>query len=95
MDGASGVIHATPTGTAERPGLPFPEELLKPGMWVSDAVYVPLETRLLKAARGRGCATMDGGHMNVGQAVRAFKLFTGEDADAERMEAHFRSMIPS
>ena len=95
MEGASGVVHATPTGTAERPGMPLAEELLRPGMWVSDAVYVPLETQLLKAARRVGCATMDGGHMNVGQAVRAFKLFTGEDADAERMEAHFRSMAPS
>ena len=46
-------------------------------MWVSEIVYVPLETPLLKAARRIGCATADGGHMNVGQALGAFKLFTG------------------
>ena len=40
-------------------------------MWVSDIVYVPLETELLKAARRLGCAIVDGGHMNVGQALGA------------------------
>jgi shikimate 5-dehydrogenase len=30
--------------------------------------------------------------MNVGQAIRGFKLFTGLDADAARMDAHFRAL---
>jgi shikimate dehydrogenase len=30
--------------------------------------------------------------MNVGQAVRGFRLFTGLDADAARMDAHFRRL---
>jgi shikimate 5-dehydrogenase len=30
--------------------------------------------------------------MNVGQAIGAFKLFTGLDADTARMEAHFRRL---
>lgn len=93
LDGASGLIHATPTGMAGMPGMPLPEELLRRTMWISDAVYVPLETPLLKAARRLGCETADGGHMNVGQAVGAFKLFTGLDADAARMEAHFRRLV--
>jgi shikimate dehydrogenase len=54
---------------------------------------VPLETPLLRAARRAGCRTMDGGHMNVGQAVRGFKLFTGLDADAARMDSHFRRLV--
>ncbi|TAK82600.1 MAG: shikimate dehydrogenase [Betaproteobacteria bacterium] len=91
--GASGLIHATPTGMAGAPGMPLPEDLLRAAMWVSEVVYVPLETPLLKAARRAGCAIVDGGHMNVGQAVDAFKLFTGEDADASRMENHFRRMV--
>ena len=92
MARASGLIHATPTGTASYPGLPFSASLLRPSMWISEVVYVPLETPLLKAARAAGCATMDGGCMNVGQALGAFGLFTGQQADAARMEAHFRSM---
>src|SRR2546430_963144 len=95
LDGASGLIHATPTGMAQLPGMPLPEEWLRPTMWVSDIVYVPLETPLLKAARRIGCETADGGHMNVGQAVGAFKLFTGFDADPARMDAHFRRLVSS
>lgn len=93
MQGASGLIHATPTGMASFPGMPLPEALLRPSMWVSEIVYVPLETPLLKAARRAGCAVVDGGHMNVGQAVGAFKLFTGLDADPARMDAHFRRLV--
>jgi shikimate dehydrogenase len=93
MESASGLVHATPTGMAHTPGMPLAERLLRPGMWVSEIVYVPLETQLLKAARRIGCRTADGGHMNVGQATRGFKLFTGLDADAARMEAHFRSIV--
>jgi shikimate dehydrogenase len=54
---------------------------------------MPLDTPLLKAARQIGCATVDGGCMNVGQAVDGFKLFTGFDADAARMGAHFRRLV--
>jgi len=90
---ASGLIHATPTGMLKIPGMPLDASLLRPSLWVSEVVYVPLETELLKAARRAGCATVDGGHMNVGQATRGFKLFTGLDANAARMDAHFRKLV--
>jgi shikimate dehydrogenase len=90
---ASGFIHATPSGMTSFPGLPLPAALLRRDLWVSDVVYVPLETELLKAARQAGCPTMDGGHMAVGQAGGAFKLFTGLEPDMERMDAHFRRMV--
>ncbi len=92
LAGASGLIHATPTGMAKLPGMPLPADLLRPGLWVSEVVYVPLETELLRAAKRAGCRVMDGGHMNVGQALDAFRLFTGREADAVRMDAHFRSL---
>jgi shikimate dehydrogenase len=93
LEGATGLIQATPVGMAKHPGMPVSERLLKPSLWISEVVYVPLETPLLQAARRIGCQTADGGHMNVGQAVGAFKLFTGLDADPERMEAHFRQLV--
>src|SRR5688572_4206082 len=93
IEKASGLIHATPTGMLKIPGMPLDPALLRPSMWVSEVVYVPLETELLKAARRIGCPTMDGGHMNVGQATRGFKLFTGLEPDAARMEAHFRRLV--
>ena len=92
LTGATGLIHATPTGMAKMPGMPLPGTLLRRGLWVSDVVYVPLETELLRSAKRAGCEVMDGGHMNVGQALDAFRLFTGRAADAGRMEAHFRSL---
>ena len=93
VQAATGLIHATPVGMLGHAGMPVDERLLRPSMWVSEVVYVPLETELLKAARRIGCPTVDGGHMNVGQAVRGFKLFTGLEADAARMDAHFRALI--
>jgi shikimate dehydrogenase len=93
LDGASGLIQATPVGMAGIPGMPLADGLLRPSLWVSEIVYVPLETPLLKAARRIGCRTADGGHMNVGQAIGGFRLFTGRDADAARMESHFRKLV--
>jgi shikimate dehydrogenase len=78
---------------AKLPGLPVPAHLLRPPLWVSEIVYFPLETELLRQARAAGCRTVDGGTMAVGQAVGAFELFTGRKADADRMERHFHSLV--
>ncbi|SMF02277.1 shikimate dehydrogenase [Tistlia consotensis] len=89
---ADGLIHATPTGMAGHGGIALDPDLLHAGQWVADVVYVPLETELLKAARQRGCRTLDGGGMAVFQAVRAFELFTGIRPDAERMLHRFAEL---
>jgi shikimate dehydrogenase len=91
--GATGLVHATPTGTDNLPGLPLPAALLHPGLWVSEIVYFPLQTALLQAARAAGCAVADGAGMAVGQAVDAFRLFTGREPDANRMQAHMRRLL--
>ena len=93
LPGATGLIHATPTGMAKLPGLPLDAGLLRPDLWVAEIVYFPLETALLKAARAVGCPVSDGGGMAVGQAVGAFELFTGRSADADRVRAHFLKMV--
>ncbi|MFJ8539392.1 shikimate dehydrogenase [Streptomyces sp. NPDC093591] len=87
LSSADGIVHATPTGMAAHPGLPFAAELLHPGLWVAEVVYRPLETELLRTARAVGCATLDGGGMAVFQAVDAFRLFTGREPDSARMLA--------
>ncbi|MFT8243014.1 shikimate dehydrogenase [Roseomonas sp. BN140053] len=92
MAAADGLIHCTPTGMAKLPGLPLPAALLHSRLWVSEIVYFPLETELLRQARALGCRTLDGGGMAVFQAVEAFRLFTGITPDAERMRRHFASM---
>ena len=77
---------------AAHPGLPLPEELLRPELWVAEVVYRPLETELLKRARELGCRTLDGGGMAVMQAAGAFELFTGVAPDPERMLRHFAEL---
>lgn len=86
---ASGVVNASPIGMDGHAGIPFPVELLRPQHWVADIVYFPRETELLRAARAIGCPTVDGTRMVVLQAARAFELFTGLEADRERMLAEF------
>ncbi|MEE6169011.1 MULTISPECIES: shikimate dehydrogenase [unclassified Mycolicibacterium] len=93
LPNTDGLVHATPTGMAEHPGVPFDTALLHPDMWVADIVYRPLDTALLQDARAAGCRTLDGGHMAVYQAVDAFALITGITPDAARMSAHFRDLV--
>jgi 3-dehydroquinate dehydratase/shikimate dehydrogenase len=55
------------------------------GMAVFDTVYNPAETLLLKQAKKAGAKTIDGLSMFINQALAQFKLFTGQDANAELM----------
>jgi len=64
---------------------PVPKEMLKPSTLVFDAVYNPIETRLLKEAADLGCPTVTGFEMFVRQAVAQFELWTGQDAPRELM----------
>jgi shikimate dehydrogenase len=89
---ADGVVNATPVGMLGHEGLPVPAGLVDERLWVSDVVYFPLETELVRTARARGCRVVPGGGMAVFQAVGAFELFTGRAPDADRMIAHFAEL---
>lgn len=91
MAKADGLVNTTPIGMTKLPGTPVPPELLKASLWVAEIVYFPLETQLLRDARALGCQTLDGSVMAVFQAVKAFELFSGRQADADRMLKHFAS----
>ena len=90
---ADGLVHCTPVGMAAHPGVPLDIALVEPRHWVADIVYRPIETELVREARAKGCDVLDGGRMAVGQAADAFRIFTGLEADAERMRAHFLELI--
>lgn len=90
---ADGVVHVTPVGMAEHPGVAFDVDRLGPGAWVAEVVYRPLETELLRRARARGLPTLDGGGMAVGQAVESLRLITGLEPDVDRMHAHFNQLV--
>ncbi|RWU25667.1 shikimate dehydrogenase [Pseudomonas alkylphenolica] len=89
---ADGLVNTTPMGMAKLPGMPVPKGLLRAELWVAEIVYFPLETELLREARALGCRTLDGSNMAVFQAVKAFELFSGVQADAGRMLQHFNSL---
>ena len=56
---------------------PVPREALGAYELVFDAVYNPMETRLLREAAEAGCVTVSGVEMFIGQAAEQFELFTG------------------
>lgn len=85
--GADGIVNATPIGMNGKPGMPLPPEKIAARQWVADIIYFPRETELLRVAKSKGCATINGVGMVVGQAARAFEIITGHAADARRMRA--------
>ena len=77
LQGAAGVVNGTPVGMLPDRGMAVPEALLHRDLWVADAVYTPLWTPLLTAARARGAKVMTGRELAIYQAADAFELFTG------------------
>ncbi len=93
LDGAGGVINGTPIGMLPNRDSPVPRELLHADLFVADAVYTPLWTPLLQAARAKGCRVMTGRELCIHQAADAFRLFTGLEGSLERIGAAFDAVI--
>jgi len=79
------LVNATSLGLAGRGILDVPLERLPSHAVVSDVVYTPMETALLKKARGRGLTTHGGLGMLVGQGAKSFEIWTGHKAPVEVM----------
>ena len=76
LGGAGLLVNATSLGMVGQ--LPLEVNLRCPAsLVVTDLVYAPLETGLLKAARAKGLRTADGLGMLLHQAVRGFELWFG------------------
>ncbi|MBQ8559264.1 MAG: shikimate dehydrogenase [Tyzzerella sp.] len=58
---------------------------------VSDVIYNPRETKLLKLAKESGCATFNGLYMLLYQGAEAFKLWTGQDMPVDIIKAKYFS----
>ena len=80
------VVNATPLGMQGEPP-PIDTDRLTPSQFVVDAVYHPMETPLLAAARARDVPCTNGLGMLVHQAALAFELWTGVDAPLDAMRA--------
>ncbi|WP_134700102.1 shikimate dehydrogenase [Ammoniphilus sp. YIM 78166] len=65
--------------------LPIPREYLHSGLLVSDLIYNPMKTRILKEAAQAGASTHEGLGMFIHQGALAFKLWTGNEAPIDVM----------
>ena len=92
LPGADLLVNASPLGMTGNP--PYAPDLsaLPSRAMVYDIVYAPLETPLLKAARDRGLATLDGLEMLIGQAALAFDLFFDAEAPRDK-DAELRNLL--
>jgi shikimate dehydrogenase len=84
------IVQCTSVGMKDGPNdgqSPPVAELISPNALVCDLVYNPLETPLLRLARGRGARVLGGLGMLVYQGAAAFSLWTGRDAPVDIMYA--------
>lgn len=81
------VVQATPLGMYPHTDgtVPFPFELLKPGVVVCDLVYNPARTKFLNKAAQSGAVTVNGLGMLLYQGALAFELWTGTPAPVQVM----------
>ncbi len=71
------IVNTTSLGMVGHPPLNIDLSQLTPPTVVTDIVYAPLETELLKQARLLGCETVDGLGMLLHQAVPGFERWFG------------------
>jgi shikimate dehydrogenase len=86
------LVNATSVGM-ESDETPVPAAALHGDLAVLDAVYTPLETRLLREAETAGATTVDGAWMLLYQGVEALERWTGREAPVEAMNEALRDAL--
>jgi shikimate dehydrogenase len=79
------LVSTTTSGMDPNAELPINPDWLNPKGIVSDIVYTPPETKLLKSAKDKGLKTIGGMGMLVNQGAISFKLWTGVQPPIETM----------
>jgi len=90
MTGAGLLVNTTSLGMRGQPPLTLDLTPLPPHAIVSDIVYVPLETSLVKAAKTRGLRAVSGIGMLLHQAVPGFERWFGKKP---RVTAELRGLV--
>ena len=86
------LLNTTPVGMNRIPGCLIPDPTyFHPGLVVSDVIYEPQETQLLRKAREAGLKTFNGMYMLLYQGAAAFKLWTGQEMPVEQIKAKYFS----
>jgi shikimate dehydrogenase len=87
------LVNTSPLGMIGQPSLDLDLAALPGDATVYDIVYAPLETGLLKAARTRELATIDGLAMLIGQAALAFEIFFDALPPREDKDEALRALL--
>ena len=87
---ADSYLFANATGMGMKPleGQTYipDKSFFRPDLIVTDVVYAPRETAMLKMAKEVGCKTMNGLGMMLFQGAAAFKLWTGKEMPIDHMK---------
>lgn len=62
------------------------KSFLRPDLIVTDTIYAPAETELLRMAKEAGCKNMNGFGLMLFQGAAAFQLWTGKEMPVEHMK---------
>lgn len=89
IDGCHILSNATRVGMAPYEGQSNITDLswFRPELVVTDVVYAPAETKMLKEAKAAGCKTCDGLGMLLCQGAEAFRLYSGREMPVEEIRA--------
>jgi len=92
LEEAALTVNTTSLGMIGKQDLRVPLDGLRKGSIVTDLVYTPLQTQLIKTAKDRGCITVDGLGMLLHQAVPAFERWFGKrpEVDSDTRAAALR-----
>ena len=87
---ASSYLFANATGMGMKPleGQTYipDKSFFRPDLIVTDVVYAPRETAMLKMAKEVGCKTMNGMGMMLFQGAAAFEMWTGKEMPIDHMK---------
>jgi shikimate dehydrogenase len=87
------IVNATSAGLSGAASPDWPVQSAPEHAIVADAVYKPLATPLLVAARARGLASVDGLGMLVHQGAAAFRIWFGVAPDARDARSRLERIL--
>jgi shikimate dehydrogenase len=82
-----GVVNATAAGFRAPDVNPLRAAQLAPHLFVMDAAFIPVRTKLIRDAAATGCRVVDGTRMLLHQFCGQIELYTGKPAPLDVMSA--------
>ncbi|HKC79056.1 MAG TPA: shikimate dehydrogenase [Nitrosopumilaceae archaeon] len=79
------IVNATPMGLKGN-ACPISTRSITKNSIVYDIVYMPVETELIEQSKKQGAIIIYGWEMLLGQAMRSFEIWTGQEAPYQAMK---------